>query len=247
MSIEAWGNRVKSRSRLLIVAAFAFQACTGTKSGANNGTTGGSPNGDGGHVTNPTTCDPDPMRTGMTDYAHTDDYDCLLLQLTQKYNEPDAMIFKAIIYAESRFDNQAAACDNHPCEIPPGWTAAESRCFGLMQIVLACSPKTGDLGLLPDGHPNLTTDPTSSLWDTSIYNPAVNIERGIAGIADNRQQVLAQFPGCTEEQYTLMAIGNYNNYGSTTSCTAYNTSYDNAVVARYKVYCDASGWNPHAY
>jgi len=193
------------------------------------------------------TCNPDPLKTGITDQAGTDAYDCLLLQATQKYNEPDAMIFKAIIYVESRFQIDAAACPNLPCGTPAGWSATESECFGLMQIVPACNPSPSDLGLLSNGHPNLTVDQSSMLWATSIFNPAVNIQRGVAGIADNRQQVMAQFPGCTEEQYTLMAIGNYNNYGSTKSCTTYNTSYDSVVLARYQTYCAASGWPPHPY
>jgi Transglycosylase SLT domain len=193
------------------------------------------------------TCNPDPLHTGITDQANTDAYDCLLLKYTQKYSEPDAMIFKAIIYVESRFQVDAAACLNLPCGTPSGWSAAESECFGLMQIVPACNPRPGDLGLLSNGHPNMTISEAQPLWGTSIFNPAINIERGIAGIADNRRQVVAQFPGCSEEQYTLMAVGNYNNYGSTTSCTTYNTGYDDAVLARYHTYCAASGWPPHSY
>jgi len=43
-----------------------------------------------------------------------------------------------------------------------------------------------------------------------------------------------------------MAIGNYNQYGSTKSCTSYNTDYDlGLVLPQYKKYCTASGWNPH--
>jgi hypothetical protein len=68
----------------------------------------------------------------------------------------------------------------------------------------------------------------------------------VIGCADQRQQVKQQFPGCTEDQYTLMAIGNYNQYGSTKSCTSYNTDYDlGLVLPQYKKYCTASGWNPH--
>lgn len=234
-------------SATLLLAVPYIQACSGSdKTGTVSGT-GGTGAGDGGHVSNPTTCDPDPLHTGMTDKPNTDDYDCLLLQLTQKYSEPDAMIFKAIIYVESRFQVDAIACTNLPCGTPAGWNVTESQCFGMMQIVPACNPKPSDLGLLANGHPNLTTDATSALWATSIFNPAINIERGIAGIADNRQQVMTEFSGCTEEQYTLMAIGNYNNYGSTQSCTTYNINYDNLVLAQYHVYSAASGWHEHAY
>jgi hypothetical protein len=47
------------------------------------------------------------------------------------------MVFKAIIYVESRFDDTSVACPNLPCGTPSGWTAAESGCFGLMQVVPA--------------------------------------------------------------------------------------------------------------
>ncbi|HVY45865.1 MAG TPA: hypothetical protein VHB21_08300, partial [Minicystis sp.] len=84
-------------------------------------------------------------------------------------------------------------------------------------------------------------------WDNSVFNPEVNVELGIAGIAGNRAQVKQQFPGCTEDQYTLMAIGNFNSYGSTKSCTEYNFDYDNAVLDAYGQYADAAGWPAHAY
>jgi hypothetical protein len=39
-----------------------------------------------------------------------------------------------------------------------------------------------------------------------------------------------------------MAVGNYNEYGSTKSCTVYNTSYDDAVLAAYQQYAKAAGY-----
>jgi hypothetical protein len=56
-----------------------------------------------------------------------------------------------------------------------------------------------------------------------------------------------QFPGCTVDQYTMMAVGNYNSYGSTKSCTVYNTDYDGPVVTAYKQYAAAAGYPAHAY
>jgi hypothetical protein len=106
---------------------------------------------------------------------------------------------------------------------------------------------TSTLGLLANGHVDLDKDTTSPDWANSVFNPVVNVELGIAGIADNRAQVKKQFPGCTEEQYTMMAVGNYNNYGSTKSCTVYNTQYDNSVLDAYKQYATAAGWPAHAY
>jgi hypothetical protein len=195
-------------------------------------------------------CSPDPLHTGLVAQqtgVSVDAFDCPILEWTATYGEPDAMIFKAIIYVESRFDDTSVACPNLPCGTPKGWTTAESGCFGLMQVVPACGGDPGDAGLLSSGQPNLTTDMTASGWATSIFNPEVNIRIGIAGVAGNRAQVQKQFPGCTVEQYTLMAVGNYNNYGSTKSCTVYNTTYDDAVLAAYKQYATAAGYAAHSY
>src|SRR5262249_27350397 len=74
------------------------------------------------------------QQTGVS----ADAFDCEILKWTAGYHEPDAMIFKGIIYVESRFDKTSIACPNLPCGMPPGWTAMESGCFGLMQIVPAC-------------------------------------------------------------------------------------------------------------
>jgi len=205
---------------------------------------GGPPDGGAG------SCSPDPLRTGLTAQqtgVSVDAFDCPILEWAAKFGEPDPMIFKAIIYVESRFDDTAVACPNLPCGTPPGWTAAESGCFGLMQVVPACHDQPGDAGLLPSGRPNLTTDMSAAGWATSIFNPDVNVETGISGIAGNRGQVEKQFPGCTADQYTLMAVGNYNSYGSTKSCTVYNTGYDDAVIMAYRQYASAAGYPAHPY
>jgi hypothetical protein len=195
-------------------------------------------------------CTPDELHTGLTAEqtgVSVDAFDCPILYWTGKYNEPDPMIFKAIIYVESRFDDTSVACPNDPCNIPTGWTAEESGCFGLMQVVPACGDDPNDAGLLPNGQPNLTADASAPGWAGSIFNPNINIEIGISGIAGNRAQVEKQFPGCTVNQYTLMAVGNYNEYGSTTSCTQYNTTYDDAVLAAYQQYADAAGYPARDY
>ncbi len=223
-----------------------------------NGSSDTSPRTDGGS-THPEasstlpdagTCDPDPLKTNLPPLFNglsVDIDDCPVLTFTAKYSEPDAMIFKAIIYVESRFQYDAVGCtSNGPCCPQSGWTAAECACLGSMQTGPECG-SSSNLGLLPNGHPDLDTDPNSPDWANSCFNPWVNIELGIAGIAGNRAQVKQQFPGCTEEQYTLMAIGNYNSYGSTKSCTVYNTTYDDAVLAAYRNYSTASGWPAHAY
>lgn len=197
----------------------------------------------------PTTCT-DPLHTGlvaMQTGVSADAFDCEILASAAAHGEPDPMIFKAIVYVESRFDRLSVACTNHPCGIPSGWVPEESGCFGLMQIVPACAGAITMQTLLPNGHPDLEMDPSAADWAGSVFNPATNVEVGVAGIADNRRQVMEAFPGCTEEQYTLMAIGNYNSYGSTESCTVYNTDYVNIVLAAYDTYVAASGYAAHAY
>jgi hypothetical protein len=116
-----------------------------------------------------------------------------------------------------------------------------------MQVVPACGGTPGNVGLMPNGHPNLTTDMSAAGWSTSIFNPNVNVDIGIAGVSGNRAQEHSHFPGCTEDQYTMMAIGDYNSYGSTHSCTQYNTAYDDIVLMAYHQYAAAAGYTPHAY
>lgn len=195
-------------------------------------------------------CEPDPLRTGITiewSGIPVDRYDCQILRFTEKYGEPDAMIFKAIIDIESNFEHAADGCPNLPCGIPLGWTEPECHCFGLMQVVPACGGTTVDLGRLENGHPNLTTEPSMPGWATSIFNPEINVELGIRGLASNRQRMMEGFAGCTAEQYTLMALGEYNSYGTTQSCTEINAEYADAVLEAYHLYSEAAGWPERAY
>lgn len=223
------------------IAAVAI-ACSSSSSSNNDGGT----NTDAGGGS----CSSDPLKTNLPVLFNgnsVDMYDCDILAFTAKYNEPDAMVFKAIIYVESRFQFDSVGCtSNTGCCPASSWTDAECACLGVMQTGPTCGG-TSTLGLLSNGHPDLSTDKTSSDWASSCFNPHVNIELGISGIAGNRAQVKKQFPGCTEDQYTMMAVGNYNSYGSTKSCTVYNTTYDNAVIDAYKQYSTASGWSAHSY
>jgi hypothetical protein len=225
-------------------------ACSGSEVSIDSGS-----NVDAGHDSGTAppdagSCDPDPLKTGLPllfNGNSVDMYDCIIVKLTAQHNEPDAMIFKAIIYVESRFQFDAVGCTgNTGCCPQRNWSGTECGCLGAMQAGPACQ-STSSLGLLPDGHVDLETNPTASDWSNSVFNPEVNIDLGIGGIAYNRSQVKQQFPGCTEDQYTLMAIGNFNSYGSTKSCTVYNTTYDNEVLAAYKMYATASGWPAHPY
>jgi hypothetical protein len=203
-------------------------------------------------------CAPDPLHTGLPVLFNgnsVDADDCPILTFTAKYAEPDAMIFKAIIYVESRFQYDAVGCTgNTGCCPSRGWTGAECGCLGAMQTGPWCNPSNlppgcsaSDLGLLANGHVDLETNPAAADWASSVFNPQVNVELGIAGIACNRAQAKASFPGCTEDQYTMMAVGNFNDYGSTQSCTQYNVAYDSSVVDAYKMYAAAAGWTAHPY
>lgn len=198
----------------------------------------------------PETCDVDPLKTGIVAEqtgVSADIADCSILKWADDYNEPDPMIIKAMIYGESRFDFAATGCPNLPCGTPPGWTDAESGCYGLMQVVPACGKIAGDVGFLSNGHPNLTLDPGAADFSGSVYNPDVNVHVGIAGFAGNRAEVKQLFPGCTEDQYTLGALGNLASHGSTTGCTSYNTDYINYILPAYYDYCTAAGYTPHIY
>jgi hypothetical protein len=249
----------RSVSRLgvtFIAAALAVSPFVSTGCHGGAGSTGSSV---GGSMSiNPGSCSPDPLHTGLQPLFNgysVDIDDCPILMSTAKYGEPDAMIFKAIVYVESRFQSNAVGCTgNSGCCPQRGWTGTECGCLGAMQTGPWCNPSSvppgcsaTNLGLLTDGHVDLDTSTTAADWANSVFNPTVNIELGIAGIACNRAQVKAQIPGCTEDQYTMMAVGNFNSYGSTKSCTTYNFSYDSAVVDAYKTYATAAGWPAHPY
>lgn len=225
---------------------------TGSGGGGGAGASGGgsASGGTGGGTITPGSCDPDPLKTGLVAQqtgVSVDIADCAILEWTAQYSEPDPMIVKAMIYGESRFDYAADGCPNLPCGVPQGWTDAESHCFGMMQVVPACGPTAGTLGLKSDGHPNLTTDPKSPDFANSIFNPKVNIHIGVAGFAGNRQEVKSLFPGCTEDQYTLMALGNLASHGSTKGCTEYKQDYIDYIMPAYLEYSAAAGYTPHPY
>jgi len=224
----------------------AFAALVGCGGGGGQGSDAGA-QGDGAITQS---CDPDPLKTGLVAQqtgVSVDAFDCSVVTWSAHYAEPDPMIFKAIMYVESRFDHTSVSCPNNPCGTPNGWSSSETGCFGLMQIVPACGGMPNDAGLLPNGHPDLDTDTSSSDWASSVFNPDVNIEIGIAGVAGNRAQEKAKFSGCTEDQYTMMALGDYNDYGSTKSCTDINTKYRDLILPPYQQYAAAAGYTAHPY
>ncbi|HTL38048.1 MAG TPA: transglycosylase SLT domain-containing protein [Kofleriaceae bacterium] len=219
---------------LALLAPLAFGAACGGDDG------GGVPSGP---------CD-EVLKTGIVAQqtgVSADSFDCDVIAASTKYNEPDPMLFKAVMYGESRFDYKSIGCTNFPCGMPAGWSADESGCLGLMQIVPACGGTPGNIGLRSDGHPNMTIDMSSPDFATSIFKPSINIEVGISGLAGNRDEVKMLYPGCTEDQYTLMALSNYASHGSAKGCTTVNTSYLDYMLPAYFQYATAAGYPAHDY
>ena len=222
---------------LLVVGACAG-ACVVACGGGDDG---------GGTVTGP--CD-QVLKTGIVAQqtgVSADSFDCDVIAATTKYNEPDPMLIKAIMYGESRFDYTSVGCTNLPCGQPSGWSVQEAGCLGLMQIVPACGGTPDNIGMLSNGHPNMTTDMTSPDFATSIFKPAINIEVGVSGLAGNRDEVERLFPGCSEDQYTLLALSNYASHGSANGCTGVNRSYLDYVLPPYFQYATAAGYPAHDY
>jgi len=176
-----------------------------------------------------------------------DSYDCQILELARAANEPDPMIFKAQIGIESNFDVFAVSPDS-PCDVKAGWTGEESKSFGLMQLTPACGwLKTARL---PDGRPNLERDPSSELWSTSVFNPVVNVDDGVQAMRIDRADMMQSFPGCTEAQYTEMALAAFNQGGnSVTGCNQLSpaaSAYVTRIIGQYSVIAIDAQW-PNRY
>ncbi len=243
-------------SRFAVVFGLCYLAACGCSngSGSANGGTGGTHHVSDADVGNDT-CASDPLRTGLIieqTGVNADAYDCEILKYSTQFSEPDSMIFKAIIYVESRFDYTAVGCANFcsssDCGQPAGWSQQECGCCGLMQSIgPSCSYDQGKFTMLPNGHPDMETDPSASDWAGSVFNPDNNIKAGIQTVSENRTRMKQQFPSCTEQQYTLMSIGEFNSYGSAKSCTVYNTDYTTAVLEAYHKYAAAAGYTEQAY
>jgi len=77
--------------------------------------------------------------------------------------------------------------------------------------------------------------------------PEVNIHIGVAGFSGNRKEVEQLFPGCTEDQYTLMALGNLASHGSTKGCNDYNRDYIDYILPGYQQYATAAHYPAHNY
>jgi len=186
---------------------------------------------------------PDPLQSGSAG----DGFDCLILDAVRQFMHPDAMLIKAQMAQESAFNSMAISPDS-PCGVPMGWTDAEAKSFGLTQVTPACNEAFPLV--LPDGHPNLTTDMTSDLWPTSVFNAKANIEQGVRTCMAFLQDVKDAHPGCTDTQYALMSAGAFNSGArAVTGCGMYNTrasNYVNAVLTHYSTFSQRAGWpNPY--
>jgi hypothetical protein len=175
--------------------------------------------------------------------ARDDAYDCTILDLSARYGHPDPMMVKSQIQQESSFQIFSISPDS-PCGTHAGWTDAESKSFGLIQVTPACGEATA--ALLPDGHPNLTMDMQSAMWATSVFNPALNLGEGVKSITGSLKALRAKYPGCTDPQYILMSAGAFNSGdNAVTGCAMFNAraqSYVDAVLSHYHPFAKAAGW-----
>jgi len=190
----------------------------------------------------------DPLETGG---ALVDSYDCTILDKAELYGHPDPMLVKAQIQQESVFSIFSVSPDS-PCGIEIGWTDAESKSFGLMQVTPACGEARGTLLLTGPlaGHPNLTTDIEADLWATSVFNPTVNIDEGVQTMNRNLATMKTDHPGCTDAEYALMSAGAFNSGPrAVLGCGMFNDraqSYVTAVLGHYAGFAQRAGWlNPY--
>ena len=125
------------RSALLLFSLVGLAACSSDEPSASDAGAGaGAGRSDAGGVTPATGCDASKLRTGLVAKqtgVNVDAFDCAILAATAKYHEPDPMIFKAIIYVESRFDRTSVACPNNSRN---GAGAMRSECAGSLSPLL---------------------------------------------------------------------------------------------------------------
>ena len=181
----------------------------------------------------------DTIATGNSVY---DQFDSYILSSSVNYSYADPMMIKSMVAEESSFNPQAVSQDS-PCGIPAGWIDSQSRSFGLMQVTPACmQPQAGT--------PNLSTDPNSSSWPNSWFNPQYNVARGVQTLSSQLSYMKSAFNGCSSNQYMLMAVGAYNSgtdavYGCGSWSDRANT-YINAVLADYQIFSKMAG-GPYPY
>ena len=185
-----------------------------------------------------TTVIPDPLKIGNASY---DEFDLAILAAAAKYNL-DPMILKSQISLESSFNSTATSSDD-PCGqvIQNGIDVGHS--YGLLQLTAVCTPW---FARNPDGTIDLSTNMSSPQWKNSAFNSTYNIFSGAAALSQNLQQVRADFPGCTQDQYVYMSLSAYNaGIQSVVSCTSYSQrgiDYVNGILNWYSQFSTKSGW-----
>jgi hypothetical protein len=89
-------------------------------------------------------------------------------------------------------------------------------------------------------------DMQSTLWTTSVYNPAINLDAGMQSITGSLKNLQMTYPGCTMAQYVEMSAGAFNSGdGAVTGCAAFNSraqGYVDAVLGNYHQFAQAAGW-----
>jgi hypothetical protein len=121
------------------------------------------------------------LATGVSAY---DRWDEPIIAEAAQYGHPDPRFLKAQAWWESDENfNVYSTSRDAPCGIRSGWSSLESRSFGLFQVTPACGEGVPHM-LLANGRPNLTQNQADPLWPSSVYNPALNIDRGVHAIAE---------------------------------------------------------------
>lgn len=175
-----------------------------------------------------------------TGNALYDQYDATLLAAASKYGL-DPLIIKSQIAQESLFNSLATSSDD-PCGqlLQNGVDVGHS--YGLMQMTPACITW---FARTPSGAVDLVTDPSSTVWNSSAFNPTYNIYSGAYALYSSIQYVEQHFTGCTSSQYELMALSTYNSgSGSVYGCSSYSskgTTYINSILSWYQTFSSLSG------
>jgi len=147
-------------------------------------------------------------------------------------------------WREARFGRSVSfALADAPCGQGAGWSRDESKAFGLMQLAPACGWLFS--ARLADGHPNLTTDTRDPLWETSVFNPVLNIGEVVRATSVARAKMVQAFPGCTEDDYTLMAVAIFHSGVPSLGCRTYSPSaesYVSAMLRSYQRFAGEAGW-----
>jgi LysM repeat protein len=162
----------------------------------------------------------DPIATGQ---SRQDQYDQIFLAVSNLYGL-NATMMKAQVAQESDFNPQSVSSST-PCGsyVVTGTQYGYSE--GLGQITPVCVTWFAWPNGYENGAPDLDTNPNSSLWVKSAFNPVYNIWSQGKIWSQLYSYVEKTYPGCTSSQYQDMLLGVYNGGESAvSSCTSYSTN-----------------------